>query len=270
VLAFAVDDHRRALGAVAVLVDVGGHGGDTRNAEVEGRNRRAEAFQEGEQEASETRIGVERDAPFGGEGRELGNGVDDSERIVGRRADDEGGPVGKELLHRVDVGAVVPIHGRLHELEPEVLRRLGEGGMGGHGRQQLGLLDAALGTGPVSGRFHGHQDALGAARRHRAGCVVACVEQISRHRDDVGLHAAQARETEGIQRVLVEVELVGVAQHGVDVFAGGIDQAPGLPAAPVGVALFSLAHPRHHVVTGYTGCGKLHSGLRSDRAGLRS
>ena len=72
----AVQDHRRALGRVAVLVDVGRDLGDARDPEVPRRHRPAEVLEERQHEAADAAVDVAADAPLGGQRRQLLDRVD--------------------------------------------------------------------------------------------------------------------------------------------------------------------------------------------------
>ena len=239
-------DHRGALGRVAVLVHVGrdrGHAGD---AEVERRYASAQPLEKGEHEAAQTRVGVERDAALGGQPGQLLDRVDDAERVAGCGADDECGALVDQLGRRPWIGAQVVVQRDLHVLQAQVERRLGESRVRALGREQYGPLDAPLLARALARALGRHQDALGPARGHAPARVLA-VEQPRRHRDHVGLHLAQAREAERVERVLVHIELVRLGENAVDLLAGGVDQAPGAAAAPVGVAPLGLAHAREEL-----------------------
>ena len=178
--------------------------------------------------------GTPRDDASAGERRDV---VHDAVRIVGGRADDERGVVVDQRFGAFDTSARwSSASGMCFELELEVLGPLGEGRVGRVRDHDRRLLDAALLLRAVARDAHGLQDRLRAAGRHRPGRIGRRVEQPRRHRDDFLLHRVERRELERVQRVLEQVEVVRVVQDLVDVGAGGVDEAPRLAAAPVGVA----------------------------------
>src|SRR3972149_5800450 len=77
-LVATIEDDRRALGGVAVLVRVGGDGGDAREPEIERGYVVAQLLGPGEEEAAEAAVGVEADASGPRQLRELLDGVDDA------------------------------------------------------------------------------------------------------------------------------------------------------------------------------------------------
>ena len=166
---------------------------------------------------------------------DLGDVVDDAVRVARGRADDEGGVLRDVLGHLLAVETEVvgdrdPVVGQV-----EVLGRLGEGRVGGVGRQQLRLGDALL-PGVVPSHLDGQEDALGAAGGQGPGAGLAA-EQVAGHEDDLLLHAGQGLVGEGVERVLVQEPpghlVLQALEHVVVVV---VDEAEGPPAPPVDVA----------------------------------
>ena len=212
----AVKHDGRALGGVAVLVDVGRDLGDAGDPEVPGWDVVAQALEEREHEPADARVDVTGHAVRGGERRELGDRVHDPVGIVERRGDDDRGAVGDETLGGGHVGAVPGVEGDTHDLHVEVVRGLRVGGVRRLGRQDLRTVDAAR-PGPLAVHEHRHQDRLGAPRGHRAAAAVREVRQRPDHGDDLVLERGELRELERVQRVAEQVAAVDLDDQVLEV-----------------------------------------------------
>ena len=109
-----VQDDRRALRGIAVLVGVAAdrrHAGDP---EVERWHRVAEPLGPRQQEATEAAVGVEADVPLRRRGRQLFDRVDQPGREAGRRTDERDRVVVDRRDHGVDIGPAVGGHRNLH------------------------------------------------------------------------------------------------------------------------------------------------------------
>ena len=99
--------------------------------------------------------------------------------------------MGDGVGHRIKVGR--PVLGHVHDTgsQPEQVGSLVEGRMGAGRQHDLRLVDAALGPGPLPGRLHRTQDALGPAAGHEACRALRAVEQVSCPGAEFGLNSAQ-------------------------------------------------------------------------------
>ena len=137
-------------------------------------------------------------------------------------------------MHRRDVGAQVVAQRSVDGLDAKVLRGLVKRRVGAERNHHLRLGDPLLLAGPVAGRFHGHQDALRAARGHVADGL-GLAEQTGGHGDDLGLELLEALEGVGAEAVREDRLAVGVAEDRRYVVAGVVDEAPDSAAHPIGV-----------------------------------
>ena len=154
----------------------------------------------------------------GGQGGDLGDGVDDPVRVRGGRRDDEHGVVvdGRRRGQRGRRGGSSWSTSTTRACEPEVLRALEERRVRGDGQHEVGPVHVRC---ALPGREHREEDRLGAARGDRPGEPVGGVEEAARHRDEVVLHPQQRREGGGVEgvrrgehRERVEAEGVGVGE----------------------------------------------------------
>ena len=242
-----VQEDRHAFERPAVLVQVGGERRHARHAQVPRRHRFAEALPEGQQPTTEAGIDVAQDVVLGRQRSQLGDRVDDAVRVARRRAHDERGAVTERFRGGGEVEPAVVAHRDEHVLHVEVVGRLGEGGVRGRRRHQLGLADPLGLPGPLARHLHGEEDALGPAGGELAGRL-RVAEQVRRHPHHLLLHAEQAREREGVEVVLVQVlEGDGPLELLERLVAGVVDEAERPAAAPVGVAAPSLGDLRDDV-----------------------
>jgi hypothetical protein len=232
----AVEDDRRALEGVPVLVQVGRQRGDAFDAEVPGRDRFADAGPEGEQPTAEAGVDVHREIAFERDRGEGLDGVDDPERVAGRGADDEDRAVIDGGRARAGVGAAVGAHRGAPVLDAQVLAGLGERGVHGLGGDDVGRRHPAV-VALAAGRVHREEDRFGAAAGHRAGEGIA-PEEPGRHGHDLALHLDEARVLERVERVLVQVAGGDLVEHGVEAFVVSVvDEAERPSPPPVEIGL---------------------------------
>ena len=192
----------RALGCVAEFVDIEADGGDTRNSKVPCGHGFAEPFHEGQDEPAHTGIGVEAGADVSRHRGQVPDGVDDALWILRRRADHEHRGIGDGGCHGIDVGSPVRAHRHLRDVEPEVVGPVVECGVGRVGQDDVPSFDVALGAAALARRLDGHEDRLGAARRHETGGL-GSVQQPGHGADHPTLDLTQARDGRSVERVVV-------------------------------------------------------------------
>ncbi len=265
-----VEDHRDALRRIAVLVHVGRHGRYPGQTEVERLVHAAELGQEGKEEAAHARVDVAQDAAVQRQRGDVGDGVDDAVGIGGGGADHHDRVVVARVGQRPGADPEVGIHRDTHQLDVEVVGRLGErrvSALGGHDARPR----HAAGAPDVARRLHRLQQALGAARGQVAldGASrrrVVGTEQRRRVGDDVVLHDADAREGQHVEPVLGAVERQRVGEQLVDVVARRVDQAEDAAAPPVLVVLLHGDQSLHHFVAGEALLGHRRVGERGHAA----
>ena len=260
----AVQHHRRALDAVAVLVQVGGDRRHARHAEVPRRDVVPEPLEERQHEAAETRIDVERHAGVRRDLRHLRDRVDHAERIVRRRPDDE---------HRVRRDHAV--ERRRHACAGR--RRAASA----RTRDRAGAPPSRTPDAPSSARaaapsrcpspracrsravFTAMKIDSVPPRRHRAAAVAVAVEQRDRYRDDLALHLRRLGKTSGFSAFSSSTSSGGGVQHRIDVRAGVVDQAPRARVVVVAVVDLQRAQALDHVLLRRSVLRQLsHGGLR--------
>ena len=121
------------------------------------------------------------------------------------------------------------------------------------GCDDLGLVDPA----PLARVQHGHEEALGAAGGHVAGCVAVAAHQPADHGHDLGLEPAQAGKGRGVEAVLGEEGRVGRLGQLVDLVAGVEDQAEHLALPPLHVVAAGGLHLGQDGGAGKTVVGEL-------------
>ena len=139
----AVQDDRDTLGRVAVLVHVGRHGGDARDAKIEGHVQPAQFGQVREEEASHARVDVAQDATRRRQCRNVSDGVDHAVRVARRGSDNHDRVARAGSCEGGRRDAVVRPDRDADEIDVEVV-----GGFREHGVRTLtdhdaGSLDAA-------------------------------------------------------------------------------------------------------------------------------
>src|SRR6516225_9051694 len=233
----AVQDHRRALGGVAVLVRVGRHRGDARQPEVERRHRVAEPLGPGHDEPPEAGIDVAAGAALGGQRGDLRYRVDHTVRERRRRRHHDCGPLRDGLGHGRQVGLEALVHRHPDQRHIEEPGGLVERRVRGHRRDDLRRGDATTGPGEVPVRLHRQQDALGPAGGDRAGNGGAAVrvlrpEHVRGHGDDLRLELRGTGPQVGVQRVALRLGRVHAVQECHVLGVAVVDGAGGVPVAP--------------------------------------
>ena len=165
-----MQQQRRTLGCVPVLVQVGRQTGHARNPEVEGLGVRAPPRQG---ETAEARVDVQRDTGVEGDPTEDLDGIDASGRIVRGGGHQQEGVVADGGGHRFRCGrGGVWVDAEPDEPDTEQLGRFEKSGVRG-GRHHHRTATGGI-TGVVAGRPHCQETTLGAAgghRTHRVGSV---------------------------------------------------------------------------------------------------
>ena len=217
-------------------------------------------------EAAHARIDVHRRADGSGECGQLGDRIDHTLRILRRRTDDEHRVLVHERRHRVDVGLPVGVDGHLARGDIEVVRGLVERRVRTGRDHHVRFGDSSLGAGALPRGLHGHQDALRATGRHEAGRALRRVEQRRSRADHLRLDLAEARERQGVERVLVQEEL---GRRVRDLLHAGsaVVHHPERPAVlPAHVAGSLRLQGSNDVFCGHAVCGKGHGAdARGDR-----
>ncbi len=199
--------------------------------------------------AADAGVDVAADPARGGEAGERGDVVDHAMGVRRRAADHEHDVVAEPVeggRGGVDVGAEVRPDRNLHRLDPEVVRRLVEGGVRGGRDDHPRPGDVGVG---VAGGLDREQHRLGAARGDRADGGGGGVEQAGGEPDQLVLHPEQARERRRVEAVGAGVgrhrrpaDPVGLGQPGV------VDVGEAPPARDGQVGTLQLGEPREHVV----------------------
>ena len=177
-----------------------------------------------------------------------GCGTDHQDRVVVDR-----------VGHRVDVGLPVVAHRHTAALEAEVVAALLERGVRAGGQHHVRGGDATLLAAALAGALHGHQQALGAARRHETGTVGAGLQPVADDADDVGLQRAQARERVGVQRVLRAEASVGLLGHRHHVLARAVGQGERVAVAPSHVVRLHPVESVEDLVAAEADAGERHA-----------
>ena len=231
---------RGALEGVAVLVGVGGDGGDPRDAEVEQGDVVAQFLAERQDPASEAAVDVEADPPVEGDVRERLDRVDGPVPVVAGRADEGDGPVVDGTGHPVGVHPRGDgVDGGHPQLDAEEVAGLVERRVGRLGLDHVGTGDAADRGGVVAVGEHGVADAAGPARRDEADRIGPLdgltVEQVERHGDDLGLEPGGARAHVPLQHVDVGEQSERLVEEVVVVVVAAVHRARALARLPGGV-----------------------------------
>ncbi len=256
-LAVAVQEHRRVLGSVAVLVHVCGDAGHALDREVEGPRNQAQAPHERQDDATDTGVYVEEDSSLACGRGHLFDRVDGAVREVGRRSDAEYGVGAQRGAERIHVRAEACVLDRRHDhAQPQILRGLVEGRMRADRQHHLGVDHrGAVGSGVIARRLDREHDALGAAARHVAHDLIVAPKQPGQRPNHVLLHAAGARvhvDVEGVlgekARVGLGGELVGLGGELVGRPARVVQAREDATAAPVHVLLPQLRELIEHAL----------------------
>ena len=157
----AMQNHRRTLGGVPVLVHVGTDLGDTLDAEVPWGNVVAERFQERQHETPDTPVHMTSDAALTRDRGKFGHRIHDAVGIVERRRDDHRSVRSHQLTRRRDIGTEVLVEREPNQVHAEVVRRLGVRRVRGDRGEDLGALDTTCGR-SFTIHEHRHEDGLGA------------------------------------------------------------------------------------------------------------
>ncbi len=189
----------------------------------------------------------------------IGNRVDHALGVGRRRAHHHDGVVGARRLQDGGARRVVGLDRDPHQVDVEVVGRLGEGGMRALARHHLRPGDPALAP-DVAGGLDRLEEAFGATRGEvaldlPAGRRIVGPEQAGRVGDDVVLHHTDAREGEDVEPVLRAVEGQGVGEQLVQVVAGRVHQAEDATAPPVLVVLLHGDEVLHHLGAGQAPLG---------------
>ena len=147
--------------------------------------------------------------------------------------------------HRGGVGAEVGADRHQDRLDPEVVRGLVEGGVGGGGQHHPRSYD----VGPAVPRpLHGQQDRLGAAGGHGPDRRPGSVEQAAGEADQLVLHLQQGRERRRVERRWSAAYAATASRRDpVDLgIAGVVDVGQGPPAVhrQVGSACSAFSRSR--------------------------
>jgi hypothetical protein len=214
-----------------------------------------ELRQEGEEEPTHAGIDVAEDATFVGQRGNIGDGVDHAMGIGGCRTDHHDGGVRTGIGQRIDVDPEVGAHRDTDQLDVEVVRRLGEGGMGTLARHDPGVLDAPILPGHVARRLDGLEKALGATGREVALHTAAAgrfvgAEQRGRVAHNVVLHGADAGKRQHVEPVFRAVQRQGVRQELMYLVAGRVDQAEDPATPPILITLLHGQEPGQDVGAG--------------------
>ena len=256
----SVEDHRRALGGVAELVEVDGDRRDAVDPEVPGCDGVAEQLQVGERDTAHARVDVAADASLGGDGRHLLDRVHHALGVLRRRGHDQGRVGVDRGSHRRGIGSPVVADRHAHAGDAEVGGALLEGRVGAGRQHHVRLRDAALGPGPVAGGLDGHQDALGPAGRQEPRRLRPAPQPARHHVEDVGLQHLQAGEGVGVERVLAHEPGVGLGLEGQDLVAGVVGEGEGAAVPPAHVVGPHRLQPGQHLGGGESLGGQRHSG----------
>jgi len=103
---------------------------------------------------------------------------------------------------------------------------------------------------PLAGRVGGEEDALGPAGGHAAPHGVVAADEACDHRDDVRLHAPQAREDTEAEPVLGHEERVRFARDPLERLVGVPDEGGVPAAAPVEVVALEIRHLPRELIPG--------------------
>ena len=177
---------------------------------VEDRDVEAELLAERQDEPAEAGVDVQADARFDRDVGERTDRVDGAVAVVAGRPDDGHRLVVDVVGHPVDVDlGRRRVDRRPAELDAEQVARLVE-------RRVRRLRLDQVGPGHAAGRRRvlavgedGVADAAGPARRDEAGAIVVdglAVQQVERHRDDLGLELGGARAHVALEDVRVGEE----------------------------------------------------------------
>ena len=150
-LAVAVDDHRDALGRVAVLVEVCGDRGHAGHAQVPGLGHVPELVQEREDVSAQAGVHVAEDPALAGHRGQVGDGVDHTLGVGRGGADQHDRGVVHRVGHGVDVGGEVRADRDPSRLDVEVVGGLLEGGVGAGGHHHVGAIGCRVAPGPSPG-----------------------------------------------------------------------------------------------------------------------
>jgi hypothetical protein len=214
------EQHRDALGRVAVLVQVDRHRRHAGHRQVEPLG---DVVQERQDPAADAGIHVARDPGRGGQGGHLADRVEHAVRI-GRGADhDQRRPLVQQVGDGGDVGpAGDRVDRHVRDLEIEQMGRLAERGVRGHRQEQPGAPGAAVPAPALPGGEDRQQAALRAAAGQRADRVGPAAEQCERGADQVVLDPGDAGEGGRVEGVgPLERGLGGRGQR-LDVVAPGV------------------------------------------------
>ncbi len=210
----AIEDERAAALAEPVFVDIRRDRGNSRQGEVERRNRFPQPAEERKGEGADGAVRMQMHPALERQLGELRERIDGAEGVVGRRAHDRHRALGDGRGHGPRIGRVVA--GRRHAdlPDPEDLRGLLECGMSALGHHHLRLGQArAPHSGALQGAADPHQDALGSARGDVADGFRPA-EELGRDGDHIGFQPRDAREhAAGAEAVGLDVERVRVLQH---------------------------------------------------------
>ena len=197
-VAVAVQQERRALWCVAVLVQVGGEAGDAVDSKIPGR----QTIPPRQCETAEAGVDVEGEIARPGDLGDLGDRIEHSRRVVGCRGHDENRVVPN------GIGDVVGAHrsrcrrhGHPDRLDTEQFGGLEECRVCGRRQDHRRLPGCSAHA--IAGSLHGEQAALGATRGDRPHGVrtmksgAAELDQIAFHR----CHGAEHRRVESVDRL---------------------------------------------------------------------
>ena len=234
----AIQDHRSALGRVRVLVQVHRQRRDARDAEIERGDRVSQFAHKGQHKTADAGVGVKQDAVLLRHLGQIGDGVHHAMRIGRGRADDQDCVGRHGRFDRRHVRREIGLDRRAHRLDREIVRRFFKGRVGRQGHDHLGVRDLGPGGArPIAGRLDRHQDALRPARGHIAHHLPVPTQQVGGHGDHLGLESPQAGKGGGVEAVLIEKGRIGALEKLRYLFAEVVNQAPGLPLAPLDVTL---------------------------------
>lgn len=186
---------------------------------------------------------MHKQAAFTGDSCHGSNGIHHALRVGGGRSHQQDGVRCNGVLHCLRVGAKPRIQRCFYQAHIEILCCFVESRVRRDRQHDLRVADlGAVGSCPIAGSLHCHEDAFSSAGGHVSGYPTAAAQQTGAHGNDFGLEFAQAGEGRRIQPILREKQQVGLLGDFLDRLVGLKYQAEGFALLPVDVAGAGSAH----------------------------
>jgi hypothetical protein len=207
-----------------------------RSADIERRNRIAEACREWREKTADAGVHVQPEVASLREHGEFADRIDDAVRERRRRSDQHDRVRRDCIGHGGNIGAIVvgkrdPVHGYT-----QIVRSLVERRMRADRDDDVGCDDLRpLGSRPVAGGFHRQEDALGATGGHHARRILGRMQQIGGPSDDIVLELLETRKRLRTERILGEESLIRFLRDGEHVVARVMHVEAETSALPVDV-----------------------------------